>query len=638
MATPAQAPVTPAAVTAEPVPVAFVGRTSTLALQDPRASLNRQLRAAREWLPAGWFLAAVYWDIESGGIDLEHRSQGDAYKQFADTGLPRDGGMADLLREAASPAPKFAAVVCEDIERSGRDMFNALKLEKELSRQGIPLFATDEPADIEGVNATTVLVRRVKQGVAEWYRLQLKEKIWKGLVEHSLDGWNIGTPPYGFLADRIPHPVPFKAAQGRTKSRLTLDPDRAPVIARMYTWRTVDKLGCPAIAARLNADPAAYPPPNPATGWTAQNVRVMLANPKYTGHMVYGRHRTRNGRRTPAPPDQWLWSPAPVHPAIIDRATWDAAQDIAVGHGTSRDGDDPNTHPATLRFYPYRSRIRCRDCRRRMTGTTYGNPESTYYRCPHNPATPKHAATCPDHPRTVQAPELLLDQIVGRFFADRVFGPGRAALLAAQLPATDADADADRDAQAARLQARIKRIETAQNSQILELEQLPADPADTAAAAMRARIRARFADLHHEREQIETQLQALAKTTPAAADPALLDELPALGDILPSLPPALKARLFAAFGLEILWNKPGSQATVFVEITENTLQAIPGITDPAQDGYHDTSTETSTDDTVPMWDLGNTPRASRLPQPCHATAARMSAVSRRIRLRRLSVP
>ena len=142
---------------------------------------------------------------------------------------------------------------------------------------------------------------------------------------------------------------------------------------------------------------------------------------------------------------------------------------------------------------------------------------------------------------------------MGRFFATRIFGPERAA----QLPATDADAATARDAEATRLQARIRRIETAQNSQILELEQLPADPADTAAAAMRARIRARFADLHHEREQIETQLANLAKTTPAATDPALLDELPLLGDILPDLPPALKARLFAAFGIEILWNKPG---------------------------------------------------------------------------------
>ena len=139
MVTTAQAPATPAAVTAEPVPVAFIGRTSTLALQDPGASLRRQLRSARGWLPPGWFLAAVYWDIESGGIDLEHRSQGDAHRQFAGPDLPRDGGMADLLREAASPAPRFAAVVCEDIERSGRDMFNALKLEKELSRQGMRL-------------------------------------------------------------------------------------------------------------------------------------------------------------------------------------------------------------------------------------------------------------------------------------------------------------------------------------------------------------------------------------------------------------------------------------------------------------------------------------------------------------------
>ena len=111
MATPAPTPMTLAAghsappVPAEPVPVAFIGRTSTLALQDPRASLNRQLRAARAWLPAGWFIAAIYWDIESGGIDLEHRSQGDTHKQFTDAGMPRDGGMADLLHEATSRPP-----------------------------------------------------------------------------------------------------------------------------------------------------------------------------------------------------------------------------------------------------------------------------------------------------------------------------------------------------------------------------------------------------------------------------------------------------------------------------------------------------------------------------------------------------
>ena len=583
---------TPAATgaPAEPVPVAFLGRTSTLEMQDPRASLRRQLRSSQEWLPPGWFIAAVYWDVESGGLDLEARSQGDAYRQFADAGIPRDGGLADLLTDAQSPVPKFAAVICEDIERSGRDTFNALKLEKKLSRNGIPLFATDEPARIDGVNATTVLVRRMKQGVAEWFRLQLKEKTWKGLVEHSLDGWNIGTPPYGYLADRIPHPVPVKASQGRTKTRLALDLARAPVVAQIFTWRVVDKLGMPTIAGRLNADPARYPAPG-TRGWTAEGVNTLLRNPKYTGHMVYGRVRTRNGRRTPVPPDQWLWSPEPTHPPIVDRATWDAAQHAGAEHGTSRDGTGLSRHPAAARVYPYRGHCRCRDCRRRMSGLAQprGARRYIYYTCPHNPAKPGDTAAYPDHPRTVKAPETRLDQITGLFFAEHVFGPGRAALLAAQLPATDAAAAAARDEQAAALAARLKRIETGQNSCILELEELPADPADTAAAAMRARIRARFAQLHTDREQTETQLTALAQITPKAIDPTLLDQLPMPGDILPRLTPQLKAELFQAFDLQILWNKPGQQATVFAEITEATLQALPGILDPGRDGYDDTA-------------------------------------------------
>jgi len=245
---------------AEPVPVAILARTSTLLLQDPIASVRRQLRSCEQWLPPGWFIAGVYSDVESGGTDLEARSQTESWRILTDAGLPRDGGMADLLAEAASPAPRFAVVVCEDIERSARDTFTALRLEKELSRHGIPLFATDEPADIAGVNATTVLVRRVKQGVAEWYRIQLKEKVWKGFVEHNAEGWNIGTPPHGYAGQRFPHPNPVKASQGRTKTRLVINPVTAPAVAAIFTWRVAAKLGAPTIAARLNADPATYPP------------------------------------------------------------------------------------------------------------------------------------------------------------------------------------------------------------------------------------------------------------------------------------------------------------------------------------------------------------------------------------------
>jgi site-specific DNA recombinase len=135
------------------VPVAFFGRTSTL-IQNYQASMRRQLRNSQEKLPPGFVITGHYWDIESGGLDLDERGLADL-DAFDEVGIPRDGGIAALLAEAQAPSPKFAAVICEEIERSARDTFSALKLEKDLSAQGIPLFATDEPISVEGMNATT---------------------------------------------------------------------------------------------------------------------------------------------------------------------------------------------------------------------------------------------------------------------------------------------------------------------------------------------------------------------------------------------------------------------------------------------------------------------------------------------------
>ncbi len=317
---------------AELVPVAFLGRTSNERLQDPVASMNRQVRNCRAWLPAGSQIVAYYWDVESGGNDLEDRGHGDAWQIAAAAGIPRDGGIADLLNQAASPTPNFAFVVCEDIERSARDTYNSLKLERELQNQGIPIFATDEPFNIEGINATTILVRRVKQGVAEWYRLQLKGKVWDGLKEHSLAGWNLGKVPIGYTGQKHPHPNPIKAAEGRSKTRLIEDPVYGPVITRIYTWRVSEHLGKPTIRARLAADPITYPPPGPA-GWSLALVDEILSNPKYTGHQVMGRRRRKAGKKVWMPASEWIWSAEPTHTPLADMATWDAAQRVGRRHG-----------------------------------------------------------------------------------------------------------------------------------------------------------------------------------------------------------------------------------------------------------------------------------------------------------------
>ena len=68
-------------------------------MQDPVESLSKQLRLSRERLPEGFVITRYYWDVESGGTDLDQRSQTGTWQQFAAAGIPRDGGMAELRAE-----------------------------------------------------------------------------------------------------------------------------------------------------------------------------------------------------------------------------------------------------------------------------------------------------------------------------------------------------------------------------------------------------------------------------------------------------------------------------------------------------------------------------------------------------------
>ena len=143
------------------------------------------------------------------------------------------------------PGPEFAAVIVRRHRALRPGHLQRAQTGKGTVRPGHPAVRHRRAGRHRGVNATTILVRRVKQGIAEWYRFQLKEKGWKGLVEHALDGWNIGPAPYGYTPERIPHPIPLKAAQGRTKTRLDPGPGPRPVVAQIFTWRVIDSSASP---------------------------------------------------------------------------------------------------------------------------------------------------------------------------------------------------------------------------------------------------------------------------------------------------------------------------------------------------------------------------------------------------------
>ena len=85
--------------------------------------------------------------------------------------------------------------------------------------------------------------------MAEWYIVEMLEKSWDGIEVHTIQGWNVGKPPYGYVAERHKHPVPAKRAEGKYKTKLGVDERRGPVVTTIYGWRVDEKLSYRAIAA-----------------------------------------------------------------------------------------------------------------------------------------------------------------------------------------------------------------------------------------------------------------------------------------------------------------------------------------------------------------------------------------------------
>ena len=569
-----------AAIVPSVLRVAWAGRTSTYDQQDPTLSLPRQLRASRDVLPENAVIVAHFYDVESGRKDLADRGQGHAHELFK-IPIPRDGGIADLLEEARRRDRRFDVVICESIDRIARRTYIATEIEHQLEQAGVRLLAADEPimlpaAGRRAKNATQVLTRRVKQGVAEWYVLELLEKSWGGFEVHTEAGFNVGKACYGYRARRVPHPVPAKRAKGVKKTLLDAHPAEAAVVRKVFTWRVTEHLGYKTIADRLNLDLTENPPPTPvepdrAVGrWTYSNVREILTNPKYTGHMVWNRHaRKGSGHNRLNPPDQWVWSPEPVHESLVDLETFVQAQMVAGRRERTRTAAGIGQHPLANRVYPLRGYIYHLQCGRRMQGKARrGN---IYYAC-----IPKPGYRPPGHTGPASywlREDILLDGLSG-FLSEQVFGSARQRLLGDSLQAMDTARQREQQSQRAALYRAIADNKTRSRNLVRSLE-----ASDDPDQDLIRDINERRAELRAERARLEHELAELDEELAHAPNPALLDQLPVSPVDLSELPDDISRRLFEALRLEISFDHDHEQVTFRITLTGDTIDVVRRITE-----------------------------------------------------------
>ena len=540
---------------------AFYGRVSTEDAQDPSLSIPRQLAACQHVIrDSGGELVGRYWDIESGRKSLDTRGNGANGDRFA-VAVPRDGGIHDLLGAASSGS--FDAVIVESIDRLSRMTADATRIERELEQLDIGLFATDEPMV---ANATAVLTRRVKQGVAEWYVRDLIEKSRRGMEESVRQGWHTGGPvPYGYQLEAHTHPNPHKAREGKRKHRLVPDPVRAPIVRMIFEDYCLHGLGLGAICEKLNRDLDRYPPPTRnkkdendlRQTWSRSQIQAMLRNPKYTGFNVWGRHDKRRGRPFIRPREQWVWSAEPTHEALIPKELYDLVEERAARNEQQANLTEAKHYMQrsggrSARLYPLRGRVRCALCGRRMSGSHQKG--ANWYRCQFVDRHGLAAAEATGHPRVLGIREEVVLAELFDVLSTRLFGPGRLELLREDLARTSAGGWQEHEREVARRQRELADLDRSLYRQTLRLEEHD-DPAHPVIALAKRRI----VELTAEHEQLEQDLAALEAHPPTDVHPeaveAALAAIPDLRDALYDYGPAELVQLFEDFDVEVEYDK-----------------------------------------------------------------------------------
>lgn len=314
--------------------VAFVGRVSTKdGTQNPATSIPRQVLYASAGLEEGEEFAAYFWDVESGMLPPELRGLGsqEMYDALA-VPTPRNGGLQDLVERAEQAA--FTHVLAERSDRLARAMLTSLTVEHELGRSGVEVVYANEPTG--GTESGRLRTRRYGQVEAEIYRATLMEMSMGGQVQHAINGWNHGHPPYPYIAvidENAPRQEGGRFGAGRPKKKLAPHPDsrRFDAARELCRLRREEYLLAGDIVAVLASDPERYPIDGQ---WTYRLVEGLIANPKLTGYQVYNRKATRTGRAgvsTLNPVSQWVWSPRVTHKPVISADEWKAAQEVTAG-------------------------------------------------------------------------------------------------------------------------------------------------------------------------------------------------------------------------------------------------------------------------------------------------------------------
>jgi DNA invertase Pin-like site-specific DNA recombinase len=169
---------------------------------------------------------------------------------------------------------------------------------------------------------------RVMGVMSEEYLEKVRQDTHRGLRGCFDRKLATGGCPFGYQTEPI---VVGEDAHGHPVTegyRLEVDPERAPIVVRLFEGYVHQGLGLRALAHQTNAEGLPSPRGN---GWAPTAIREMLRNPIYRGERIWNRsfwvkdHETGRRRRFDRPESEWVRQQDEAW-RIVPDDLWHAAQ------------------------------------------------------------------------------------------------------------------------------------------------------------------------------------------------------------------------------------------------------------------------------------------------------------------------
>lgn len=253
------------------------------------------------------------------------------YDDHALTGTnDRRPGFQALISEAA--VMDYALVIVYSLDRFSRDKYDSAIYKHKLKEYGKRVVSateniSDDPAGL--------LMESVLEGFAAYYSAELARKIKRGM-EHNAERCMVtGSLPYGYV----------KGPDGR----YAIQEEQAEVVREIYN-RVISGEYLSRIIEDLNRRGLRT---KSGAAWNRSSFNALLHNERYTGVYIYGSVRVPGGV-----------------PAILDRSTFDAAQDALKTKSRPRRGGGPIRRRRENGVYLLTGKLYCSQCGSAMVGVS----------------------------------------------------------------------------------------------------------------------------------------------------------------------------------------------------------------------------------------------------------------------------